>query len=193
MGSLTAEAVAYRARALAQAHPLSKLARQYLDWAVAGQRTSQPLPEIGIWAGSGLLEGYCVRRVEEEDLGMAGGSGSDQAATATTMKNGDSAVPGPSPTLEELDEAATRIAAQVRSDPSQVPEGAWGHPEPADEERLIEVLNRIVASQVSNRLSHWRDSIDDTAWAELEEYLAWWVVKGYALRVAEVELGAVRQ
>lgn len=195
MGSLTAEAVAYRARALAQAHPLSKLARQYLDWAVAGQRTSQPLPEIGIWAGAGLLEGYCVRRVEEEDLGLPGGSVSDQAAAdqaaAAGMTDDDPA--SPSPSLEELDEAATRIAAQVRSDPGQVPDGAWGHPEPADEERLIEVLNRIVASQVSNRLSHWRDSIDDTAWAELEEYLAWWVVKGYALRVAEVELGAVRR
>ena len=74
MSELSAEALAYRARALAQAHPLTKLARRYLDWAVAGQRTSQPLPEIGIWAGASLLEGYCVRRVEEEDLGLEGGS-----------------------------------------------------------------------------------------------------------------------
>ena len=43
-GSLNAEDLAYRARALAQAHPLTALARRYVDRSVADQRTSQPVP-----------------------------------------------------------------------------------------------------------------------------------------------------
>lgn len=192
MSELTAEAMAYRARALAQAHPLSKQARKYLDWAVAIQRTSQPVPEIGIWAGAALTEGYCVRRVEEEDLGLPGSQAADgpPALPGAASSNDDDA---PEITLDELEAAATKLAATLRSDPEDVGPPPWGHPDPSYEQRLLDVLNRIVASQVSNRLMHWSDSIDDAAWAELEEYLAWWVVKGYALRMAEVELGAVRR
>ena len=69
-GSLNAEDLAYRARALAQAHPLTSLARQYVDRSVAEQRTSQPIPEIGIWAGAATIGGYCLRRVEEAEVGQ---------------------------------------------------------------------------------------------------------------------------
>ncbi|HEX8769597.1 MAG TPA: hypothetical protein VF711_02375, partial [Acidimicrobiales bacterium] len=69
-GNLSAEELAYKSRALAQAHPLTPLAKTYLDKAVAEQRTSQPVPEIGIWAGGALINGYCLRRVEEEDMGV---------------------------------------------------------------------------------------------------------------------------
>jgi hypothetical protein len=193
---LTAQALAYRARALAQAHPLTKLARQYLDWAVASQRLSQPLPEIGIWAGSALLEGYCVRRVEEEDLHLevhpspASAAGSGSGAGPGVDSVGD---PSFSVSLEQLDEAAASIAADLRTGSSEGGPSPWGHQDPAMHERMIVALDRIVASQVANRLEHWRDSVDDEAWGELEEYIVWWVVKGYALRVAEMDLGAVRQ
>jgi hypothetical protein len=184
MSDLTAEALAYRARALAQAHPLTNLARKYLDWAVAGQRTSQPIPEIGIWAGSALLEGYCVRAVEEEDLGLVVGG----------VAHGDSSSEEPERvSVEELDEAAALIAADLRTGSNEAGLAAPIHDDPANEERLIQTLDRIVAKQVANRLDHWRDSVDAEAWNELEEYLTWWVVKGYALRVAESNLGAVRR
>lgn len=190
MGELTAEAMAYRARALAQAHPLSKQAKKYLDRAVAIQRTSQPVPEIGIWAGAALTEGYCVRRVEEEDLGLPGSQASDGPPPLPGVSSADDD-DTPEVTFDELEAAATELAATLRSEPDEAAPSRWGHPDPSYEERLLDVLNRIVASQVSHRLMHWRDSIDDAAWAELEEYLAWWVVKGYALRVAEIELGSV--
>jgi hypothetical protein len=201
MTELTAEAVAYRARALAQAHPLTKLARHYLDWAVAGQRTSQPLPEIGIWAGAAILEGYCVRRVEEEDLNLDGGSAAAQAAQAASAASTASAASGGdgpaedavSMSLEELDEATVRIAADLRTGSTEAEPSQWGHQDPALDRRLILALDRIVASQVSNRLEHWRDSVDDYAWRELEEYITWWVVKGYALRVAETNREALRR
>jgi hypothetical protein len=184
MTPLTSEAVAYRARALAQAHPLSKLAKQYLDWAVADQRTSQPIPEIGIWAGAALLEGYCVRRVEEEDLDLeVGGPGGDDGAKA----NGEPL------TVDELDKAAAVIAAEIRTGYTEDGAEVSIYEDPAAEERLLKTLDNIVAKQVSHRLDHWRDSVDDEAYRELEEYMTWWVVKGYALRVAESNLGAVHR
>jgi hypothetical protein len=161
-----AKSLAYRARALAQAHPLTDLAKRYVDRAVGEQRTSQPLPEIGIWAGAGLINGYCVRRVEETDAGLE-------------LAPGASA-----PDLDELEEAANRIAADIRTDDS-------GAHMLADGQRVITALDLIIASEVDKRLDHWRDDVDDAAWAELEEYMTWWVVKGYALRVAEAAIRAL--
>lgn len=166
-GNLSAEELAYKARALAQTHPLTAVAKTYLDSAVAEQRTSQPVPEIGIWAGGAMLNGYCLRRVEEEDVGVH-------------LEASDDNVPAP----ETLDEEATRIAADLRS------EGSDPHTL-ADEDTILDALDRLIASDVSKRLDHWKDSVDKKAWGELEEYLTWWVVKGYALRVAEASIGAL--
>lgn len=167
-GSLTAEDLAYRARALAQAHPLSHLARQYVDRAVADQRTSQPLPEIGIWAGAAAIGGYCLRRVEETEAGIELSPAEEDL-----------------PDLDTLEAATSQIAADLRT------EGSGGHVL-GDEDRIVEALDRIIASEVSRRLDHWKDDVDQAAWGELEEYLTWWVVKGYALRVAESVTGALR-
>jgi hypothetical protein len=168
-GSLTAEDMAYRARALAQAHPLTDLARSYIDRAVADQRTSQPIPEVGIWAGAAAIGGYCLRRVEESEVGM-------ELAPA----------PEGMPELDALEEETSHIAADLRV------EGGGGHLL-ADEDRTIEALDRIIASEVSRRLDHWKDDVDQAAWDELEEYLTWWVVKGYALRAAESATGALQR
>ena len=167
-GHLTAEDLAYRARALAQAHPLTHLARQYVDRSVAEQRTSQPIPEIGIWAGAAAIGGYCLRRVEESEAGL------ELAASEEDL-----------PDLDALEEATTTVAADLRTD------GAGGHIL-GDEDRTIDALDLIIGSEVSRRLDHWKDDVDQAAWAELEEYLTWWVVKGYALRVAETVTGALR-
>lgn len=206
--SYNAEEVAYRARALAQAHPLTPLAKRYLDRIVAEQRTSQPLPEIGIWAGAAILGGYCVRRVEEGEAGIAGlsppatlGVGAEGGADGAKGAHGDEGssvggaegvagadgggapgagrAPGSrSEEIDALDKAATAIAAKLRT----------GEPGPhvlGDEDRTVDSLDRIIASEVKRRLDHWRDSIDEHAWEELEEYMAWWVIKGYSLRAAE--------
>jgi hypothetical protein len=166
-GNLSADELAYKARALAQAHPLTPLAKSYLDRAVAEQRTSQPVPEIGIWAGGALINGYCLRRVEEEDVGIHLEAAEEPASDHDT-----------------LEKEATRIAADLRS------EGSDTHTL-ADEDRILDALDGLIASDVSKRLDHWKDSVDKAAWGELEEYLTWWVVKGYALRVAEAEIGAL--
>jgi len=165
---LTAEELSYQARALAQAHPLTPLARRYLDRAVAQQRVSQPVPEIGIWAGAALLVGYCLRCVEENVADVRLATAGDDAAL---------------PDLDELEEVATQVAAELRSDE--------GSRHLLGDDTVIDALDRIISSEVNNRLDHWRDTIDDKAWGEMEEYLTWWVVKGYALRVAETMTGAL--
>ena len=156
---LTAKDIAYRARALGQAHPMTPLAKRFTDQAVAEQRRSQPMPEIGMWAGAAMLGGYCVRRVEETEAGVQ----------PPTLEDGD---------LSELDAEVSRIADEVRE----------GGPVPfllADPDLVVETLDHIVASEVHRRLDNLKENVDEAAWSELEEYLAWWVVRGYALRVAE--------
>ena len=157
----------FEARALAQAHPLTPLAKRYIDHAVAEQRLSQPINEIGIWAGYALTNGYCLRRVEENAAGLV-------------LAPAD----GVDLDLERLDEEAGRIAADLRGE--EAARHILG-----DEQETIDALDRIIAGEVERRLDHWRDTVDDKAWTELEEYITWWAVKGYALRVAELATGAL--
>lgn len=166
---MTAEEVAYRARALAQAHPMTPLAKRFMDLAVAEQKTSQPIPELGMWAGAALLNAYCVRLVHESEAGME--------LVPTPGEVDDSRI-GP------LDAAATRIAGELRSDDID-------RHMVVDTDSTVEALDRIVASEVSRRLDNWKDELDRSAWSELEDYLTWWVIKGYALRIAEGEVGAL--
>lgn len=160
------EELAFKARALAQAHPLTPLARRYIDQTIAEQRTTQPMLEIGIWAGAGLTNGYCLRRVEEDETGL-------ELAP----------VEAPPVDVDQLDAVAGVVAAQMRTGEAD----HWLLPG----DRILAALDRIIASEIDRRLEHWRDTIDAGAWAELEEYITWWVVKGYAIRVAERAAGAV--
>jgi hypothetical protein len=155
-----AQDLAYRARALAQAHPLTAAARRYLDAVVAEQQVSQPMAEIGTWAGFALLNGYCVRRVEEAEAGV------------------DAPAPASSPSVEELRPLVDAAASDLRA-------GTADRFLLGEDARTIDALERIVASEVERRLDHLRDEVDSEAWGELADYLAWWVVTGYALRVAE--------
>lgn len=166
------EELAKRARALAQAHPLTPLARRYQQRTVDSEGASQPLAEIGIWAGAALLAGYCLRRVEESEAGLV-----------LEAVDRDSPLVEGVDDLDDLVERATAIAADVRA-------GTGGHVLGGDE-RVVKALDLIVASEVDKRLHNWRENFDEAAWAEFEQYMTWWVVHGYAVRAAEVATGAV--
>jgi len=156
--------LAYRARALAQAHPLTGTARRYLSAAVDREKDSFPMPETAHWASATALAGYCVRRVEEADAGIDPGD-------LASRDHHD----------EELARRVSQAAADLRGDtPEQLMLGEG----PA----VLAALEHIVAVDVERRLDHLRDEVDEAAWDELGEFLAWWIVLGYALRVAEVEL-----
>lgn len=143
--------LAFRARALAQAHPLSSVAHRYLVRALENERGTQPMPEIAEWAGAAFTKGYCVRRVEERDGG----------AVLETHELDDDA----------LAAAAADAAAALRSSTAAV--------------EVVDALDRVIASEVENRLEQWRDDLAPAACVQLEDYLTWWAVEGYAIRVAE--------
>lgn len=153
----------FRARALGQAHPFSPRGYRQRNALVTQERAAQPSEELGVWAGHAITVGYCLRVVEEDDAGVRdAGLG-----------------PPPASLPADLDEATDHIAHLVRT------EGA----EPyllSDEAHLVDVLDRVIAGEIERRLGEReQSSLDDATWEQMEEYLAWWTIKGYALRVAD--------
>lgn len=163
----SAHDLARQARTLAQSHPFTPVAGQFVNESVAEQTKSQPTPEVGTWAGACLTNGYCLRRVEEIQAGLVlqVQAGSSVSAAALGVE-------------------AARLAASLRSS------GA-GIEFLIAEDDVIGALDHIIASEVSKRLDDLRNSIDKEAAAEIEEFLTWWTVQGYALRVAEQASGVV--
>ena len=166
MGS-DADDLARKARTLAQAHPLSPLATQFVNQTVAEQSASQPVPEIGTWAGTCLLNGYCLRQVEENAAGLVLQPRPDAGTD-----------------VARLAQEAARIAAQLRAGADDAPYLIGG-------ERVVAALDRIISSEVSKRLDNLRNALDKDAIVEIEEFLTWWTVQGYGLRAAEKACGSV--
>jgi len=157
---------AFRARALAQAHPLSPLARRFINRAVDQEAVNQPMAESAQWASVALINGYCLRRVEEEEAGIV-------------VALPDDLDP------EVLQASVGAIAEDLRvGDPT--PHVPW------DQDVTFGALDRIIASEVDRRSHGWRNEVDDSAIGELEAYITWWAVSGYALRVAEAAGQAAR-
>jgi hypothetical protein len=154
-----------RARSLAQGLPLSEEGYRFLNRVVAEERLRQPYPDIGIWAGHALTVGYALRRVEEEDTPPR---------------------PLPDDLPDDRDRASDLVAEGIRSEDPQRSRAYLRYPE----EKVVEALDRIIAGEIDRRLSHWEDTIDQQTWEELEDYIAWWVIKGYAMRVVEEVLAA---
>ena len=161
-----AEGLAFRARALAQSHPLTPLARRFVERMVSSQRTFQSHVDAADWAGVELIAGYCLRRVEEDAEGL------HYAPTQSTL------------TLESLDQLTDEVAAALRI----------GDPEPymlREQSHTFVAMNRLISSEIENRLHNLRDEIDADDCRQFEDYATAWIVKGYALRVAESLSGAV--
>lgn len=154
----------FRARALAQAHPLSATASLYRKRMIDAERSSQPLPEFADWAATAFLVGYCIRRVEEaESDAMPTDLQTDQPSQAE---------------LDELGRRAAKFSDEVRSG------------RPAGEELLKtavveQLLNTVISTEIDKRSEHWQANISSADWAQFEQYAAWWVIHGYALRAAE--------
>ncbi len=152
-----------RARALGQTHPFTMRSYRYVNAVVNRERTHQAADEIGVWAGQALTAGYCLRCVEERG-----------AELPTPSSAASESLP------QSLDAAATHVAQLLRT------EGA----EPyllTEEDDLVEALDHLIGGEIERRLGEWgeADQGNETARAELEEYLAWWTIKGYALRVVD--------
>jgi hypothetical protein len=165
---------AYKARALAQAHPLTPVARRFRERAVAQEEIDQPMKELARWAGEALLKGYCLRRVEEQLA--ADVAGTEAPVPEATMQADEV-------DFDLLGRQAGEIADDLRAgDPTR---HLLGEPS-----LTFETLDRIITSELSSRSDNYRGAVDEAGWKDFEEYIAWWAVRGYALRVAETAQGA---
>ncbi len=166
---LAADQLAYQARALAQSDPFTPLARRSMDRAIEEERKAQA-GNFAIWATAAFTKGYCVRRVEEEDEGV------------TYVAVPEDALPD----LDEVDAKTAEIATALRTDDESLHAYLI-----SDEERLLDVLDQVIGSEVRNRIENANTTLSSGARAELEDYLTYWVVRGYALRAAELATGAL--
>ena len=167
-GLLQADQMAYRSRALAQSEPFTELARRLMSQWMDAERAAQP-GNFAIWANAAFTKGYCVRKVEEDDV----------AITFTDTP------PEDMPTEEQVAAKTDEIVTALRSDDSDISPHVI-----SDEDRLFDVLDQIIGSEVRNRTDN-AGTISSRARVELEDYVTYWVVRGYALRAAEAATGAI--
>jgi len=169
---LSAEQLAYQARALAQTDPWTLTARRHSEKAVEGLGAGKDFPkEFTQWATAAMLKGYAVRMVEEDDAGLK---------VTSEPANADA---------EGLRTKVGDIVAVVRAGEAEgltLDDVLLG-----DEDRLLEALDRIVGSELSTRYNNMSSAPNLDQQAEFEEWIAHWVVEGYALRAAELLTGAL--
>lgn len=163
-GEIDIADLCFTARALAQTHPMTEQALRYRQDRFVAERQRQPATEIADWASTALLVGYCLRRAEEQ---VAPGSViSVEWDHLTSLEE------------TELEAGAVAVADQLRvgdTDAASLLPGSV----------TVSALDRIIATELDKRNEHLREQLDDDAWAELEDYVAWWVVHGYGLRATE--------
>lgn len=155
----TVDELCFVARALAQTHPMTEAAHRYRQRCHETERSRQPVAEPADWASTALLVGYCLRRAEE------------QRAGAEPVET-DSAGPG------DLAAAVAAVAESLRT-------GEAGRVTLLDPDVTVSALDRVIATELDKRQEHLREQLDDQEWSELEDYIAWWTVHGYALRAVE--------
>lgn len=149
------------ARALAQTHPMTEAAHRYRQRCHETERSRQPVTELADWASTALLVGYCLRRAEEQRAGAA-------------QAGAESAGAGP----DDLTAAVAAVAESLRT-------GETGRVTLLDPDVTVSALDRVIATELDKRQEHLREQLDDQEWSELEDYIAWWTVHGYALRAVE--------
>ena len=159
--------LAFRARALAQAHALSPRAAAYRTWRLRRDEALHPVPELSSWAATAFLTGYCVRRVEESMCV------DDRPATCDLPPGAD---------WELAWERAAAIAAASLVDPST----------PTPVTRLgravvVAALDAVIGREVDKRNEHVREHLSPLDWSQFEAFVAWWVLDGYAIGVVEFE------
>lgn len=160
---VTVDDLCFTARALAQTHPMTEAAHRYRQRCHRTERSRQPAPEPADWASTALLVGYCLRRAEEQ-----------QAGTEPAESEAEPAVDG----ADDLSSAIAAVAESLRT-------GEAERVTLLDPAVVVSALDRVIATELDKRQEHLREQLDDAEWSELEDYIAWWTVHGYALRAVE--------
>ncbi|NNF65769.1 MAG: hypothetical protein HKN07_16105 [Acidimicrobiia bacterium] len=150
----------FRSRALAQTHPHSRTADRFVRATIARERANQPMHEIGDWAGYAITTGYCLRKVEESMVG-------DPVPLADVDWR-----------ESDLEGAVADVVRIVRSTDSQAPYLL-------EPDTVVATLDHLIVGEIDRRLDQWKDELEAEVWQSLEDYLAWWLIAGYALRIVE--------
>lgn len=160
------EDLAFRARALAQAHALSAAASQYRRWRVERDEADHRVAEISSWAATAFLTGYCVRRVEQSFCGV------DVVGVATGLAS------------EEWMLLWERQAGLVAK---AILGGAGGDPSPTllDHVLVAAALDDVIGREIDKRNEHVREQLSADDWSQFEGFIAWWVMHGYAICTVE--------
>ena len=151
----------FKARALAQAHPLTVTATSYREQMVAEERRTQPMSEFADWAGTAFLVGYCIRRIEEADVGHL----------PETTPQTDALVP--------LAHDTARMSDAVK-------QGRPAGTQLLEMSLVGQLLDTVIATKIDKRVEYWKGQISAADWAMFEDYIAWWVIHGYSMRAAEI-------
>ena len=160
----------FTARALAQTHPMTEASHRYRQECLEDERRRQPVTELADWATTALLVGYCLRRSEEQRVD----GGQPGAAVSTSGQIGAAVSTGGEIDLERV----TALSESLRV-------GDAGSVSLLAADVTIAALDQIIATELDKRREHLREQLDDASWSELEDYIAWWVIHGYALRASE--------
>jgi len=162
VGEDPAQQLCFTARALAQTHPLSPAVYDYRRAFVTEEVSRQPNKDFVDWSSNCLLVGYCLRRAEENEKGVA--------VDVTRLDH------------EALRMRATAIASDIVG-------GVDSH-FVGDVSVVIAALDRLISTELEKRWETAKDYASTQEWELVEEYLSWSVVHGYCLRVAETTQGA---
>ncbi len=163
------EDLAFRARALAQAHALSANAAQYRRWRLERDEADHRVAEISAWAATAFLTGYCVRQVEQSFCGV------DVAGLATGLASEQR--------MLEWERQAGLVAKAMLS-------GAGGDPSPTllDHVLVAAALDDVIGREIDKRNEHVREQLSADDWSQFEGFIAWWVMHGYAICTVEYSL-----
>ena len=169
--SLTAHDLAFRARALAQAHALSEAALRYRTWRVDRDASDHPFPELSTWAATAFLVGYCVRCVEESfALGEP---------PRKTMESSPTIAPGSTADPTEFTAWGSEAATFVNQLPNRPNSTLVSHP------LVLAALDDVISREIDKRAEHVKEQVPSGQWSQFEDFVGWWTLHGYAIRATE--------
>lgn len=200
--AVTVDDLCFTARALAQTHPMTEAAHRYRQRCHRTERSRQPAPEPADWASTALLVGYCLRRAEEQQAAakpaetegdrLEPGGTRGAPVGADSVRAEDAGV-GPEPVgiwaapagAESVGAGSGDLSGAIAAAAESLRTGEAERVTLLDPAVVVSALDRVIATELDKRQEHLREQLDDAAWSELEDYIAWWTVHGYALRAVE--------
>ena len=159
---LSSQDLAFRARALAQAHALSEAAHRYRAWRIDRDRPDHPIPELSTWAATAFLTGYCIRCVEE------------------SWPTGSTRPPRAGPRSDNDFETWERLGNQFANDLPTNPHGTL-----LVHTVVVAAIDDVIDREVDKRAEHVKEQVSAAEWTRFHDFVGWWVVHGYSIRAVE--------